>query len=110
MVDLHKEADILTPYQKSFYDKAVMFWRIINNCEPMELYMDLLIQGSHIRWQHIFHIKQSNTERAGKFSFSNRLNDIIPLLSDTWLDESESRMKKTLKTKILETIPAKCGD
>jgi hypothetical protein len=25
-----------------------------------------------------------------KFSFANRLNDIFPLLSDAWLDESEN--------------------
>ena len=34
--------------------------------------------------------------------------DIIPLLSDSWLDESEKLMKNTLKTKILEIVPAKC--
>ncbi len=33
---------------------------------------------------------------------------IVPLLSDPWLDESEKQMKKTLKTLILETVPAKC--
>jgi hypothetical protein len=33
---------------------------------------------------------------------------IIPLLSDVWLDENEKEMKKTLKTIILETVPAKC--
>ena len=109
-VDLHKEADILTQYQKSFYDNAVTFWRIINNCKPSELFMDLLLQGSHNRQQHIFHIQQSNTERVGKFSFVNRLTDIIPLLGDGWLDKSEYQMKKTLKTKILETVPAKCDD
>jgi hypothetical protein len=47
-------------------------------------------------------------ERVGKFSFTNRLNDIIPLLSDCWLDESEKQMKKTLKTKILDIVPPKC--
>ncbi len=56
----------------------------------------------------IFHLQQSNMERVGKFSFTNRLNDIIPLLSDRWLDESEKQMKKTLKTKILDIVPAKC--
>ena len=106
--DLHKEADILTPFQKAYYDKAVMFWRIVNNCEPQELFIDLLLQGSHNKRQKIFHLQQSNMERVGKFSFANRLNDIIPLLSDSWLDESEKLMKKTLKTKILEIVPAKC--
>jgi hypothetical protein len=106
--DLHKEADILTPFQKASYDKAVMFWRIVNNCEPRELLMDLLLQGSHNIRQKIFHLQQSNMERVGKFSFANRLNDIIPLLSDTWLDESEKLMKRTLKSKILEIVPAKC--
>jgi len=105
---LHKEANILTPFQKAYYDKAVMFWRIINNCEPQELLMDLLLQGYHNKRQKIFHLQQSNMERVGKFSFTNRLNDIIPLLSDSWLDESEKQMKKTLKTKILEIVPAKC--
>jgi hypothetical protein len=56
----------------------------------------------------IFHLQQSNMERVGKFSFTNRLNDIIPLLSDHWLDESEKQINKTLKTKILDIVPAKC--
>ncbi len=57
--DLHKEA--LTPYQKSVYDKAVMFWRIINNCKPQGPIMDhLLLQGSHNKRQHTFCILQSN--------------------------------------------------
>jgi len=108
--DLHKEADILTPNQKSVYDKAVMFWRIINNCEPQELFVDLLLQGSHNKRQQNFFIQQSNRERIGKFCFSNRLNDIVPLLNDVWLDESEKQMKKTLKTLVLETVPAKCDN
>jgi hypothetical protein len=106
--DLHEEANILTPFQKAYYDKAVMFWRIINNCEPRELFMDLLLQGAHNKRQGIFHLQQSNMERVGKFSFANRLNDIIPLLSDSWLDMSEKQMKKKLKDKILEIVPAKC--
>jgi hypothetical protein len=57
--DLHKEADILTPFQKAYCDKAVMFWRIINNCEPQELLIDLLLQGYHNKWQKIFHLQQS---------------------------------------------------
>ena len=108
--DLHKEADILTPNQKSVYDKAVMFWRIINNCEPQELFVDLVLQGSHNKRQQNFFIQQSNRERIGKFCFSNRLNDIVPLLNDVWLDESEKQMKKTLKTLVLETVPAKCDN
>jgi len=56
----------------------------------------------------IVDVQQSNREKVGKFSFANRLNDIIPLLSDVWLDENEKQMKKTLKTIILETVPAKC--
>ncbi len=108
--DLHKQADILSPFQRAYYDKAVMFWRIINNCEPRELFMDLLLQGSHNKRQKIFHLQQSNIEKVGKFSFANRLNDIIPLLSDSWLDESERLMKKTLKSKILEIVPAKCDN
>ena len=108
--DLHKEANILTPNQKSFYDKAVMFWRIINNCEPQELFMDLILQGTHNKRQRIFQLQQSNSERVGKFSFANRLNDIVPLLSDSWLDNNEYSMKRLLKNKILETIPAKCDN
>jgi hypothetical protein len=53
-------------------------------------------------------IQQSNREKVRKFSFANRLNDIIPLLSYVWLDKNEKQMKKTLKTIILETVPAKC--
>jgi hypothetical protein len=65
-------------------------------------------QGSHNKWQQTFFIQKSNREKVGKFSFANRLNDIVSLLSDAWLNESEKQMKKTLKTLILETVTAKC--
>jgi len=55
-----------------------------------------------------FFIQQTNREKVGKVCFANRLNDIVPLLSDAWLNESERQMKKTLKTLILETVPARC--
>ncbi len=53
--------------------------------------------GSHNKQQKIFHIQQSNMVRVEKFSFANRLNDIISLLSGSWLDETESSMKKNTK-------------
>jgi hypothetical protein len=43
--------------------------------------MNAVVQNLKER-QKIFHLQQSNMERVGKFSFTNRLNDIIPLLSD----------------------------
>ena len=62
----------------------------------------------HNKRQQTFFIQQSNREKVGKFSFANRLNGIVPLLSDVWLDESEKQMRKTLKTIILETVLSKC--
>jgi len=55
--DLHEKADILIPFQKAYYNKAVMFWKIINNCKPRELFMDLLLQGAHNKQQGIFHLQ-----------------------------------------------------
>jgi hypothetical protein len=106
--DLHEESDILTPFQKANYNKAVMFWRILNNYKPQELFMDLLLQGAHNKRQGIFHLQQSNMETVGKISFANRLNDIIHIQSDSWLDKGETQMKKTFKDKILGIVPAKC--
>ena len=84
-----------------------MFWRIVNNCEPHELFMDLLLQGSHNTRKQNFYMHQSNQGMTGKFAFGNRLNDIIPLLCDNWLDKNVYSMKKASKTLILEEIPAK---
>ncbi len=43
--ELYVEANILTPCQKSYYVKAVMFWRINNNnFEHEELFWDLALQ------------------------------------------------------------------
>jgi hypothetical protein len=39
----------------------------------------------HNKRQQTFFIQQSNREKVGKLSFANRLNDIVPLLSDVWL-------------------------
>jgi len=49
-----------------------------------------------------FFLKNKN-----KYIF-NLSNNIIPHLSDVWLNKSEKQMKKTLKTIILEEVPAKC--
>jgi hypothetical protein len=47
----------------------------------------------------IFHLQQSNIEREGKFSFTNRLNY-------SWLDESEKQMKKTLNPNFWKLLQA----
>ncbi len=91
-----KEADILTPNQKSVI------------CQQLWTSGTLLGPPSPGISQQTFFIQQSNREKVGKFSFANRLNDIVPLLSDAWLDESVKQMKKTSKTLILETVTAKC--
>jgi hypothetical protein len=70
--------------------------------------MDLHLQGSHNKQQQAYFNPAINTEKIGKFSFANILDDIVPVLSDVWLDESEKQMKKTMKTIILETGPTKC--
>jgi hypothetical protein len=43
----------------------------------------------------LFYLQQTNEDRVGKISFNNRLNILIPLLCDQWLNESEPNMKKT---------------
>ncbi len=42
------------------------------------------------------------------FSFSNRLNDIIPLFSDECLNENEPNIKINFKNLIPETYSPKC--
>jgi hypothetical protein len=38
-------------------------------------------------------IQKLNKDKVGKFSFANRLNGNVPLLSDIWLDGNEKQMK-----------------
>jgi len=106
--ELHKGAGILTPYQRLFQDKAITFWKILNSCEPHELFMDLLTQGSVLDRNRSLYLRTYHHERIGKSVFANRLNDIVPFLGLEWLEQSEFTMKKTVKNFILETIPAKC--
>ena len=95
--DLHIKADVLTPNQKSFFDKAVMFWRIVNNCEPHEHFMDLLFHGSHNTQKQNLYMHQSNQGMIGKFASRNRLYDIIPLLCDNWLRQKCVWHEESLK-------------
>ncbi len=104
---LHSKANILTPYQRSFYDKAMIFWKIINNCEPECLFLDLLTQGFHHECQKTFYLKQNNIAEIGRFSFENRLNNVLSLLGDNWLDLSQVSVKRVLNNTILQNIPAK---
>jgi len=57
--------------------------------------MGLFLQGAHNKQHGIFHLQQSNMEGVGKVSFADRLNDVIPLLSDSWLDEREKNEENT---------------
>jgi len=108
-VSLHLRAGLLTPYQRSFMDKAMVFWRVINNCEPENLLLELLTQGVHHERNKTFYLQQNNNAKIGRWSFENRLNNILSLLSDTWLDQSQTAVKKMLNNIIKENIPAKCS-
>ena len=105
---LHSEAKILTPYQKSFKDKALIFWKVINSCEPECLYLELLNQGIHHERNKTFYLQQNNIGKIGKMALENRLNNILCLLGDKWLDHSLTTVKKMLNDIIKENIPAKC--
>ena len=108
-VSLHLRAGLLTPYQRSFMDKAMVFWRVINNCEPENLLLELLTQGVHHERNKTFYLQQNNNAKIGRWSFENRLNNILSLLGDTWLDQSQTAVKKMLNNIIKENIPAKCS-
>ncbi len=71
---------------------------------------NLRLQFKNVKWQQTFHLRLPNRERVGPFSFSNRLNDIIPLFREKWLNVNEPNIKMILKTKILETFLAKCDN
>jgi len=55
----------------------------------------------------IKHLIISDREKFGKLSFSKRLKYIIPILSNSWKDEIDKQMKKTLKVKILKNCSSK---
>ena len=105
---LHSEARILTPYQRSFYDNAMVFWKVINYCEPESILLDLLI-GFHHDQTKTFYLRQNNSQNIGKLSFENRLNDILCLLGDKWLDQSQVTVKRMLNEIIKRNVPAKCA-
>jgi predicted secreted acid phosphatase len=86
---------------------AIMFWKIIKNCEPENIFFDLLTQGEHKSRLSHYYFKQSSSSEVRKHAFVNRLNDSIPLLGDTFLDLSEYAMKKFVKKIVIENIPAK---
>jgi hypothetical protein len=105
--DLHKEANMLTPHQRSYQDKIILFWRIINSCKPYDLFMDLITQGQHLNRLSRFHMQLVATSKAGTFSFANRLNDSLSMMGDTFLDMTEFSMKKTIRNIISSNVPAK---
>ncbi len=93
-------------WQQTRNDKDVMFWRITNNCQSQVLFLDLPLCRFHNKRQKIFHFQQSNRERVETFSFSNRFDDIIPLLGDKWLNENDPNIKMIF----LETFSAECNN
>jgi hypothetical protein len=86
-----------------------MFHRIMNNCEPENLYLELLSQGFHHSRKKTFYIQQTNRENVGKLSFEKRLNQILCVLGEDWLDQIQNIVKSLLHNIIVEKIQAKCA-
>ena len=105
--NLHLEAGMLTPYQRCYRDGALAFWRILSNCEPLDLYLGLLCRGHHNERSRTFYLRTDNVERIGKQCFENRLNEVVHLLGDEWLDHRPDTVKKELHKVISLKVPAK---
>jgi hypothetical protein len=86
----------------------MVFWRVVNSCEPENLFLELLNQGIHHERNKTFYLQQNNIGKIGRLSLENRLNNILSLLGDKWLDQSLTSVKKMLNETIKENIPAKC--
>jgi hypothetical protein len=99
--------NLLTPYQRSFKDKALVFWRIFTSCEPECLFLELLNQAIHHERNKTFYLQQNNIGKVGRLSLENRLNNILSLIGDKWMDQSLTTVKKMLNDIIIENIPAK---
>ena len=54
-------------------------------------------------------MRQNNSQNIGKLSVENRLNDILCLLGDKWLDQSQVTVKRMLNEIIKRNVPAKCA-
>ena len=72
------------------------------------LYLEHLTQGIHHERNKTFYLQQNNIGKIGKLSFENRLNNILCLFCDTWLDQGLTAVKKMLIDVTKENIPAKC--
>ncbi len=66
--------------------------------------LSLLSLKGGMSFKSVAKTKCPKSERVGTFSFSNRLNDIIPFFTDNWLNENEPNIKINLKPKIQETV------
>jgi hypothetical protein len=63
---------------------------------------------ARINGNKTFYLQQNNIGKIGRLSLENRLNNILSLLGDKWLDQSLTAVKKMLNETIKENIPAKC--
>jgi hypothetical protein len=79
----------------------------------MPIYLIILFnflnQGVYHERNKTFYLQQNNNAKIGRWSFENRLNNILSLLGDKWLDENQTAVKKMLNNIIKENIPAKCS-
>ncbi len=70
---------------------------LTHDCKPDNLLLGLLNQGVHHERNKTFYLQQNNNSKIGRWSFKNRLNNILSLLGDKWLDQSQTGVKKMWK-------------
>jgi hypothetical protein len=67
----------------------------------------LLNQGVNHERNKTFYLQQNYNAKIGSWSFKNRLNNILSLLGNKWLDHNQTSVKKVLRNIIKEDIPVK---
>jgi hypothetical protein len=106
-LQLHDKANVLTPVQHMHYVTASMFWKIVNYSSPEIIFNDLLTKCNINERLDNFNITLVQNSKWNTFSYSNRLNLILPLLSTKWLDSTEVTMKLTLRKIVLTSFISK---
>ena len=100
-IDLHKLHNRALPSKFCLYRHSLLLYKVFNNEQPKNEWIDLNFQLINTRRQSLFEIQNSSTYRVGNNILSNRLSCLNRLISLNMLNLSFEGFKMKCKNQFL---------
>ena len=105
--DLHKSANIQSPWQQAFYGPTKLLQAIMHSELPSKLYKEIVKNIAFKIRTNTWNITMDHLSEMGKLRLPNSIREAADLLPEDLCHIKPILFKNALRKKIMEHIPTK---